>query len=474
MICFRRLNIPIVHCAGENSVEFSSRAGCSSVSDIARSHSIRLDPVDAPKELFKYRLRLQKIIAWAYANDLVPILMTLTIFHRWQPLASLCRVLGGAWSELFRGPVGLKRKARIGLRGYVRRMEETFNDGDSQFSKIKNLNPEVGTKVFNSGWHPHYHVLMFVPRDKLPEVSTYENELRRDWVSLVQKYYRREFGEDIPSSYYETFLRHGLFFSRYKSTLHARRYGNRFGRRGDLFEVKDGFYLSKLLGLDNSEIGIDLELTSSSSKSSKVPFDLLRGEVTANAVDLWCEYAIATKKIPCFTFSHGLQKEVDQFFETQDGEKDFCRSEKSGRNFSFSISDSDYRVLYRKGEIGNLLKKMSEGFEAVESWLRLTFDIDVRWVYEGRLNASTEVFEDNVEVEDFHPEVEVKSDEEDSVKVEDFFKTQIKTRNPSPAATLFQNPFKRPFFARFEHHFLIGRRVKEGRKSLAGRNKEPP
>ena len=39
------------------------------VDDICRSHSIWLDPVDAPKELYKWRLRVQKAIAWAYYQE---------------------------------------------------------------------------------------------------------------------------------------------------------------------------------------------------------------------------------------------------------------------------------------------------------------------------------------------------------------------------------------------------------------------
>ncbi len=60
--------------------------------------------------------------------------------------------------------------------------------------------------------------------------------------------------------------------------------------------------------------GGDTELTAGMQKNSKAPFDLLRGKVTASLADLWCEYALATKKMASFTFSHGLQKEVDTYF----------------------------------------------------------------------------------------------------------------------------------------------------------------
>ena len=47
-----------------DSVKILSNGSKARIDDIARSHSIRLDPVEAPKELFKYRQRIQKMIEW--------------------------------------------------------------------------------------------------------------------------------------------------------------------------------------------------------------------------------------------------------------------------------------------------------------------------------------------------------------------------------------------------------------------------
>ena len=182
-----------------------------------------------------YRQRIQKIIEWSYANDLVPVMMTLTLYHRWAYLDSLCNVLRNSWSELFRGSQGMKRKQYMGLCGYIRRMEETFNDGEDESET-------------NAGWHPHYHVILLIPRDKLQLVSEYEDTLKTVWVELVSKYYAAEFGEEIPASYYETFRQHGLVFSRYKTAEHAARCGNACGKAGGLLEVHDGKYLAKIMG----------------------------------------------------------------------------------------------------------------------------------------------------------------------------------------------------------------------------------
>lgn len=83
--------------------------------DICRSHSIWLDPVDSPKELYKWRLRVQKAICWAYANDCVPVMMTLTIFHRWNCLKNLLNVLQRSWDKfLVSGrPATRRREAMV-------------------------------------------------------------------------------------------------------------------------------------------------------------------------------------------------------------------------------------------------------------------------------------------------------------------------------------------------------------------------
>ena len=340
-------NVVGVVCSADGSTAY--------VSDVTRSHSIRLDPVDAPKELAKYRARIQNVIEFAYANGLVPVMMTLTVYHRWNDLAPLCRVLQLAWSDLFGGgKAGLKRRKHIGLYGYVRRMEETFNDGDDEYNKS-----------CNSGWHPHYHIVMLIPRDKLDILSESESQLRKTWVSLVRKYYVKEFGEDIPQGFLSAFEEHGLVLSRYKSAEHAARCGCEHGCAGQLLEVKDGLYLSKILRVSETPVyGGDSELVSFMQKNSKTPFEMLCGAMTANLADLWCEYAIATKGIPSFKFSRGLQKKVDEYFKAS------VRSTESlDTKVTIRLKFDVYQWLYRHFLVGVLLEKAKQGIDVVRSWL---------------------------------------------------------------------------------------------------------
>ena len=366
----------------DGAVSILSNGQSARVDDIARSHSIRLDPVDSPKELYKYRQRIQKVIEWAYDNQLVPVMMTLTVYHRWHDLAPLCRVLRGAWSDLFaRSKAGQARKEFIGLRGYIRRMEETFNDGDSDFNQS-----------LNSGWHPHYHIILFVPRDRLAALSDYESELRQVWVKLVRKHFIKEFGEDIPAAFLPSFESHGLLFSRFSSSVHARKCGCPHARGGDLFEVKDGLYLAKVMGTDSPLYGGDSELTSW-AKFSKTPFDLLKCQVTANLADLWCEYAIATKKIPCFTYSKGLQAEVDAYFESLSGSS-ASSVELPTEGLALRLTAEDYHWLYRHFLIGELLDKAAKGYDVAKSWLKDSFNIEVVASALPSLNDSADIESD--------------------------------------------------------------------------------
>lgn len=315
------------------------------VEDIARSHNYRLDPVDAPKELFKYQLRIADVLAYGYCVGMIPIMMTLTVFHRWHPLAGLVNVLQKSRSALFDGRQGRRIKKEMGLFGYINRMEETIND----------------TPDNNNGWHPHYHVVLFIPAKNLEKVSAMEADLKKRWVSLVSRYFKEEFDEEIPASYYDAFCEHGLVFSRYSKGDNA----------GELRPVKDSQYLAKIMGYDPADVyGGDKELATATLKDSKIPFDLLC-ETTANNIDLWNEYAIALKGVVGFRFSKGLEQAAKDYFEQHPDKKpriNDCPREKVVARLENAI----YQLFYRNYKIPQLLKKITEGYDALVAWVKET------------------------------------------------------------------------------------------------------
>lgn len=329
-----------------------SEKGNARVVDIARSHSIWLDAVDAPKELYKYRLRIQRVIKWAYKQGYVPIMMTLTIYHRWHHLDELLAVLREAWKDLFSNYAGRKRMTDVELQGWVRRLEITINDAEENSKS-------------NAGFHPHFHAIIMVPKDKLQHLSDVEQEWRDAWVASVCKHFEKTFGEKIDESFLPAFREHGLVFSRYQSGSF----------KGQLRPVDDGSYLAKIMGYDNAHVfGGDLEMTDSALKDSKIPFDLLRdSSLPAGNIDLWVEYAFATKGVPAIKFSNGLEDKVNAYFaehpEQDKSSYKVCPTEV----VVASLSNAVHQLLYRNFLLGDLRKKTAEGYDSLCSWLKETF-----------------------------------------------------------------------------------------------------
>lgn len=330
--------------------------------DVCRSHSIWLDPIDAPKELYKWRLRIQKAIAWAYLNDCVPAMMTLTIYHRWNNLDGAMRVLQKSWDEfLVSGRPALRRQTAMGLVGNIRRLEITINDGDENFDKDgkPKTNDKDGKPKTNAGWHPHFHVLLFVPKGKFGTLSDMEAQMKKDWVEIVAAQFRAEFNEEIPASFLPALEAHGLYLSRY----------NKGERKGELRPVKDSRYLDKIYGYDPINVyGGDKEISANSFKNSKIPFDLLR-EITAANVDLWCEYAIATKGKAALRISKPLAKKINDYFAAHP-DKDPIPKDLPPSKVVAHLEATIYRLFYRNFLIPQLKAKAAEGFEALRSWVK--------------------------------------------------------------------------------------------------------
>lgn len=334
------------------------------ISDIARSHSIWLDPVDAPKELYKYRLRINRVINWVYKNNCVPVMMTLTTYHRWHYLDGLKDVLRESWKDLFSSYSGRRRVANVDLQGWVRRLEITINDNsklDYSTGELKSDSDEC----FNSGWHPHYHAILIVPKDKLQRLSDLEQDWRDAWVDAVCKHFERIFGEKIDESFLPAFRQHGLVFSRYGDGLF----------KGQLRHVDTGDYLAKIMGYDNAKVfGGDSEMTDSGLKDSKIPFDLLRdSSLPASNVDLWVEYAFATKGIPAIRFSKDLEDRVNSYFREHPEHIESSSKPCPAEAVVASLDNFVHQLLYRNFKIKELQRKAAEGYEALTAWLKQTY-----------------------------------------------------------------------------------------------------
>ena len=233
--------------------------------------------------------------------------------------------------------------------GEIRRLEININDG---------IVSSDGEFLPNSGFHPHYHALLIVPHDKLELLSDSEQEWRDAWVNAVCKKFEAEFSEKVDESFLPAFREHGLVFSRV--------YDGDKKSYDALRAVDTGDYLAKIMGYDPVEVyGIDNELASTSLKGSKIPFDLIRDPSLPDAnVDLWCEYAIATKGVPAVQYSRGLEERVNDYFQEHpqaDDSYQVCPAE----TVVASLGRDVYQLLYRNFKLKELYEKVTEGYDAL-------------------------------------------------------------------------------------------------------------
>ena len=331
-----------------------SEKGNARFSGVAHSNNMRLDPVDAQKISYKRRLEIQRALQWGYDNGFIPVMMTLTIFHdwTWDALIKLIAVLRKSYGDLFGHKIGEKLKKAIGFQYRIFRMEETLDE--------------------KNGWHPHYHIVLFVPKDNLKILSDLESRLKERWCRLVQKYYCEFLGKDIPDYGKKALYEHGLMLSRYSKDVKDKR--NRvIHKQGELYQVDDSKYLAKIMGCDSDDMyGGDVELSATLQKDTMIPFDLLRGEPTAEKVDLWNEYALATKGLSCFRFTLGFKAVIDEYFE-QHPDRDPVAMKSAQETVVATLKEEVYHLLYRNFKLKELKQKVAEGYDALRDWLRELF-----------------------------------------------------------------------------------------------------
>ena len=122
-------------------------------------------PVCAVKIQERRRQEIAKAINYAYANDLQPVLVTLTFPHsKSQTLSQLLPMQADALARLRKGKLWDQFKAEINYSGLIRSLELTYGV---------------------NGWHPHTHELWFVGKGvDAEEIKEYV--LDKWWSSCVK------------------------------------------------------------------------------------------------------------------------------------------------------------------------------------------------------------------------------------------------------------------------------------------------
>lgn len=225
-------------------------------------------PVCGPKIQERRREEISKAVDWAYANNLQPMMVTLTFPHySWNKLSLLLDQQALALRHLRAGSPWTRFKDAYGYRGLIRSLENPFGQ---------------------NGWHPHTHELWFVRADADP-VAVLAQVLKR-WESAC--------------------IRAGLLDPQNQAQLKA--------FRAHAVHVKGNCSASDYLAKqdDSRHWGVDREIAKASTKEGRSkgvhPFALLAkaGEGDKRAERLFLAYCLAMKGRPQLYWSPGLKDAV--------------------------------------------------------------------------------------------------------------------------------------------------------------------
>lgn len=218
-------------------------------------------PVCAVKIQESRRQEIAKAIDYAYANNLQPVLVTLTFPHnKSQKLSPLLKMQADALAKLRRGKLWDNFKSKISYSGLIRSLELTHG-----------LN----------GWHPHTHELWFV--GKGIDAEDIKKYVLDKWWSACSRAGLVRNTEQEKINFYE----------------HA-------------VDIKGNCSASDYLAKQDSSKnwGVDREVAKASSKKGKKsglhPFAFLT-EANKN-IPLWLEYSKAIKGKSQLFWSRGLKQ----------------------------------------------------------------------------------------------------------------------------------------------------------------------
>lgn len=254
-------------------------------------------PVCSAKISERRRDEVAQALAGAKASGFAVYLLTLTFPHGLgDDLESIVSQSLKAYSKVFSTKAGVKLRERIGLDGTIRAMEVTHGAAN--------------------GFHPHFHVLLFLDPGKAVTPSYVHSQIGPRWQAVCVSS-----GLPCPS------LEHGC--------------------RVDDGE-KAAAYVAK-----GSTWGLESEVTKGQSKVAKgakgrTPFALLRdyadGDKQAGA--LFAEYAKVFQGKRQLVWSNGLKRRMAVVDRTDDELANMA--DDAPTVLLATISDEQWKVIYRK------------------------------------------------------------------------------------------------------------------------------
>lgn len=140
--------------------------GAAFYSGLVTCGSVWACPICAAVVQERRREEIAQAIDWAYAQDLQPVMVTLTFpHHLWNQLQDLLDGQSDAFRRLRSGKAWQRFKRNIGYRGLIRSLELTHGK--------------------EHGWHPHTHELWLV--DKHIEAADLQAEIVTKWAAACER-----------------------------------------------------------------------------------------------------------------------------------------------------------------------------------------------------------------------------------------------------------------------------------------------
>lgn len=140
-------------------------------------------PYCTAREMSHHSQRIGAAMDALAKQGLTAIMITMTLFHTVrQTCEESYDILRHAWMIFDKNKVW-KRKHSNGKTYSKCGAWNTFNNDMKATHRVKTLEITYG----QHGWHPHIHMLVWIPKKKLQKVADYERDLINQWKDCVDK-----------------------------------------------------------------------------------------------------------------------------------------------------------------------------------------------------------------------------------------------------------------------------------------------
>lgn len=141
-------------------------------------------PCCTPLQMKKFANRISAAIdALAQTQNLAAVMFTFTVFHtKEQSLQQTLDILTQSYTALVKNLYWRRKNSKgdyYKTCGVYQQFYQTFNITHT----IKGVELTYG----EHGWHPHYHILLFVPKNKLNDVLSWEQNILEYWRAIEDR-----------------------------------------------------------------------------------------------------------------------------------------------------------------------------------------------------------------------------------------------------------------------------------------------